>query len=212
MNLNKKRKAALACVLSGALLLTGTPYYSSILAEHAYAEAETPTVTSMQPTQGPVVEANETGGSGFTFPVFNGDKSIKYEQVAADIRLFAKTDKDADWVSIDNNADSGWIYDQNFGHFWDGPGGFWFHVKKETYVRLQSASDPSVYLDYTITADKVAPRPDPAESEKLVFGTDENPEIEGWDLVWIPEPGDGEMLNLNTIPILRRIRMYLTEN
>ena len=197
MNMNKKRKAAFACVLSGALLLAGTPCYSSFVTEHAYAEAETLTVTSMQPTQGPVVEANETGGSGFTFPVFNGDESIKYEQVAADIRLFAKTEKDAEWVSIDNNADSGWIYDQNFGHFWDGPGGFWFHVKKETYVRLQSASDPSVYLDYTITADKVAPRPDPSKSEKLVFGTEENPEIDGWNLVWNDEFSGNEIEGRN---------------
>ncbi|MBP0978775.1 MAG: hypothetical protein J6P89_11480, partial [Oscillospiraceae bacterium] len=146
MNIFRNRKAVFACILSGALLLAGTQYYSSYAADFVYAEAETLTVKSMTPTQGPVVEANETGGSGFTFPVFNGDESVKYEQVAGDIRLFAKTEKQNDWVSIDNNADSGWIYDQNFGHFWDGPGGFWFHVKEKTFIRLQSASDPSVYL------------------------------------------------------------------
>ena len=67
MNIFKNRKAVSACILSGALLLAGTQYYSSFVTDHAYAEAETLTVKSMTPTPGPVVEANETGGSGPRF-------------------------------------------------------------------------------------------------------------------------------------------------
>ncbi len=55
-----------------------------------------------------LVSAAITGGSGFTFPVFNGDESVKFEKAADDIRLFIRTDEKSEWVSIDNNADSGW--------------------------------------------------------------------------------------------------------
>lgn len=112
--------------------------------------AVTVTVTSMTATQGPEINAGITGGSGFTFPVFNGDESVKFDDVADDLKLFVKDSKTGEWVGIDGNADSGWIYDQNFGHFREGGGGFWFHVKETTYVRLQSAANPSVHLDYTI--------------------------------------------------------------
>ncbi len=108
------------------------------------------TITSMTATQGPVLNAGVTGGCGFTYPTFNGDASITYEQVADDLKAYVKTASDSAWIDIDNNAASGWIYDQNFGQFWDGPGGYWFNVTETTYVRLQSKANPGVYLDYTI--------------------------------------------------------------
>lgn len=109
-------------------------------------------ITSM--TSGEVtLSADRTGGSGFVYPTFNNDVSVKYEQVAEDLKVSVKTGN-SDWVDIDNNASSGWIYDSNWGQFWDGPGGYWFHVTETTYVRLSSKSDSSVFIDYTITYEK----------------------------------------------------------
>lgn len=107
-------------------------------------------ITSMTATQGPQITAGITGGSGFTYPTFNGDPGITYAQVADDLKVFVWSDDEEEWVDIDNNAASGWIYDQNFGQFWDGGGGFWFTVERTTRVRLASESSPNVVLDYTI--------------------------------------------------------------
>lgn len=119
-----------------------------------YTQLSSEAITSMTATQGPQLTAGVTGSCGFTYPTFNGDTSIKYEQVAKDLKVYVRTEDDTNWIDIDNNAASGWIYDKNFGQFWDGPGGYWFNVEKTTYVRLASLSSPGVYLDYTITYNK----------------------------------------------------------
>lgn len=107
-------------------------------------------ITSMKATQGPNITAGVTGGAGFTYPTFNNDSAIKYEQVAKDLKLYIWSDATSQWVDIDNNAASGWIYDKNFGQFTDGGGGYWFTVSKTTKVRLASKSSSDVYLDYVI--------------------------------------------------------------
>lgn len=107
------------------------------------------TITSMAPTQGPVLAADPTGGAGFTYPVFNGNASISYAAVAEDLRLFVKPVNSSQWTSIDNNAASGWIYDSNFGQFTDGGGGYWFIVSESINVKLESASS-GASLIYTI--------------------------------------------------------------
>ncbi|MCQ2417598.1 MAG: family 16 glycosylhydrolase [Oscillospiraceae bacterium] len=117
-----------------------------------FTKLDAAVIQSMTPTQGPVLTAGATGGSGFTYPVFNGDAAVTYEQVADDLLLFVKA-KDGTWMNLDNNAASGWIYDQNFGQFQDGPGGYWFTVSETTYIRLQSKSNPDAFCDYTILFD-----------------------------------------------------------
>ena len=107
-------------------------------------------ITSMKATQGPNITAGVTGGAGFTYPTFNNDSAIKYEQVAKDLKLYIWSDATSQWVDVDNNAASGWIYDKNFGQFTDGGGGYWFTVSKTTKVRLASKSSADVYLDYVI--------------------------------------------------------------
>lgn len=116
-----------------------------------FTNLTTTTITSLTATQGPELTAGATGGAGFTYPVFNGDTSIKYAQVASDLNVFVQSYETGEWVNIDNNAASGWIYDQNFGQFTDGSGGYWFTVNQTTKVRLASKSSPNVFLDYTIT-------------------------------------------------------------
>ncbi|TYA12291.1 glycoside hydrolase family 16 protein [Paenibacillus faecis] len=108
------------------------------------------TITAMTPTQGPEITAGTTGGAGFTYPVFNHDPGIPYAAVADDLRLYVKPVNSSAWIDIDNNAASGWIYDQNFGQFTDGGGGYWFNVKESINVKLASKTS-SANVIYTIT-------------------------------------------------------------
>ncbi len=108
------------------------------------------TITSMAPTQGPNITAGVTGGAGFTYPIFNGDAAVTYAAVAEDLKVYVKPVADTTWIDIDNNAASGWIYDQNFGQFTDGGGGYWFTVDESINVKLESKTS-HVALIYTIT-------------------------------------------------------------
>lgn len=107
------------------------------------------TITAMTPTQGPVITAGTTGGAGFTYPVFNNDPAIPYAAVADDLKVYVKPVGSSTWIDIDNNAASGWIYDQNFGQFTDGGGGYWFNVTESINVKLESKTS-LVNVIYTI--------------------------------------------------------------
>lgn len=108
------------------------------------------TITAMTPTQGPQITAGFTGGAGFTYPIFNNDPAIPYEAVADDLKVYVKPVNSSEWIDIDNNAASGWIYDQNFGQFTDGGGGYWFNVTESINVKLESKTS-SANIVYTIT-------------------------------------------------------------
>ncbi|WP_081668204.1 beta-1,3-glucanase family protein [Butyrivibrio sp. MC2013] len=105
-----------------------------------FTNINTTTISSMAATQGPELTAGPTGSVGFTWPVFNGDSAIPYDAVADDLKVYVKSVSSSDWVGIDNNAASGWIYDQNWGHFTDGPGGLWFTLTESINVKLESVS------------------------------------------------------------------------
>lgn len=108
------------------------------------------TITAMNATQGPQITASFTGGAGFTYPTFNNNPTVTYEAVADDLKVYVKPVNSSTWIDIDNNAASGWIYDQNFGQFTDGGGGYWFNVTESINVKLQSKTS-SANLVYTIT-------------------------------------------------------------
>ena len=108
------------------------------------------TITAMTPTQGPQITAGFTGGAGFTYPIFNNDPAITYEAVADDLKVYVKPVNSSEWIDIDNNAASGLIYDQNFGQFTDGGGGYWFNVTESINVKLESKTS-SANIVYTIT-------------------------------------------------------------
>ncbi|MEF2966568.1 glycoside hydrolase family 16 protein [Paenibacillus sp. M1] len=108
------------------------------------------TITAMTPTQGPEITAGITGGAGFTYPVFNNDPAIPFAAVADDLKVYVKPVNGSQWIDIDNNAASGWIYDQNFGHFTEGGGGYWFNVTESIHVKLESKTS-LVNVVYTIT-------------------------------------------------------------
>ncbi|WP_051503769.1 carbohydrate binding domain-containing protein, partial [Alkalibacterium sp. AK22] len=110
------------------------------------ATSSSQTIHSMQATSPTTITAGMDGSIGFTFPNFNNGAS--FESVADDVDLLVE--QNGEWISIDNNASSGWVYDSNFGNFWDGPGGYWFNPVQETMnLRVASKSNPSVYVEYT---------------------------------------------------------------
>ncbi|WP_233254374.1 peptidoglycan-binding protein [Salipaludibacillus keqinensis] len=110
--------------------------------------ADTQVITSMAPAGPTSFDVSPSGGTGFEFPRFNNGATFR--DVQDDVALFVN--QDDEWVSIDNNADSGWIYDNNFGNWWEGPGGYWFDpVEETTQVRVASKTNPDVFVDYTLT-------------------------------------------------------------
>jgi len=108
------------------------------------------TITSMTATQGPNLTAGVTGSIGFTYPTFNGNTAIPYAAVSDDLKVYVKATESSEWIDINNNAASGWIYDKNFGQFTDGGGGYWFTVDKSINVKLESKSSMATLI-YTIT-------------------------------------------------------------
>ncbi len=148
MGLSSKKalKKGMACVLTGVMVLGSA---SAVPMQGGMVQAAGITVYSMTATQGPVLTADSTGGVGFTYPVFNGNSSIAYSAVADDLSLYVKGVNSSNWVCIDGNAGSGWVYNQNYGQFWDGPGGYWFTLTESINVKLQSKST-GVSLVYTL--------------------------------------------------------------
>lgn len=111
------------------------------------------TITAMAPTQGPQITAGFTGSAGFTYPTFNNDPAVTYEAVAEDLKVYVKPVSSSTWIDIDNNAASGWIYDNNFGQFTEGGGGYWFTVTESINVKLESKTSTANVV-YTLTFNK----------------------------------------------------------
>ncbi|WP_339170569.1 family 16 glycosylhydrolase [Paenibacillus sp. FSL H7-0943] len=111
------------------------------------------TITAMAPTQGPQITAGFTGSAGFTYPTFNNDPAVTYEAVAEDLKVYVRPVSSSTWIDIDNNAASGWIYDNNFGQFTEGGGGYWFTVTESINVKLESKTSTANVV-YTLTFNK----------------------------------------------------------
>ena len=126
-----------------------------------FTKVERQNISTMDYTDGPELVSGPTGTVGFTYPTFNGNPNVIYAAVADDLRFYVKPVNSSDWVSIDNNAASGWIYDQNFGQFTDGPGGLWFTLTESINVKLESAST-GASLVYNLKFEKV-----PRHSNKI---------------------------------------------
>jgi len=54
-------------------------------------------ITSITATQGPVVNADGTGGSGFTYPTFNGG-AANIDQVREDLNVLVRYNSSQAWV------------------------------------------------------------------------------------------------------------------
>ena len=130
-------------------------------------------------SEAPVKEINAFHNAGINFNnmVFNGG-SAKYLQVADDIALYVKrkapftdyegnivNEDDKDWVSIDSNPESGFIYGQEFNHYWNDGGGFYFNIAMNFTFKMQSKSNPNVSVEFEFTYDT----PDPNDKVNLTL-------------------------------------------
>ncbi len=100
------------------------------------------------------ITANATGGSATHWGqwTFNGDKNIKYKQVEDDIKILVDNNDGKGFVNFLGNASSGFLWDQNFGYYSDGDGGYWFtNISWSFTLRFQSKSNASVYQDVKVT-------------------------------------------------------------
>lgn len=116
----------------------------------AKVEAAT-TVTSMayfSPADGPVISKSGVGQAsyGFVMPIFNGG-AASWNDVSADVGVKVKVG--GNWVDIDSV--SGFVYNQNWGHWSDGgANGYWFTLSATTEIQLYSKANSGVTLNYTL--------------------------------------------------------------
>lgn len=109
------------------------------------------TVTSMayfSAADGPVISQSGVGEAsyGFVMPIFNGG-SATWSDVSADVGVKVKVG--GSWVDIDSV--SGYVYNQNWGHWSDGgANGYWFILSATTEIQLYSKANSGVALNYTL--------------------------------------------------------------
>ncbi len=108
-------------------------------------------LTSIASTE-PNKTASPTGDTGIdkSLFIFNGDANIKYDQVGDHIEILVKRKTESEFVPLLDNAASGWIWDNNFGVYTDGNGGWWFKEPCDYTVRFQHKDNASVYADVNI--------------------------------------------------------------
>lgn len=100
------------------------------------------------------ITADATGTSATHWGqwTFNGDKNIKYEQVEDDITILVDNNDGKGFVRLLSNASSGFLWDQNFGYYADGDGGYWFkNINWSFTLRFQKKTDSSIYQDVKVT-------------------------------------------------------------
>lgn len=103
-------------------------------------------IISMEPTEGPIINVGAEGNAGFTFPMFNNGDA-RFDDIKDDLQVMVKENEE--YIDIDSTDE--WIYNTNWGHFWDGPGGYWFNPVKETVnVKLVSKTNPNIFIEYTL--------------------------------------------------------------
>jgi beta-glucanase (GH16 family) len=108
-------------------------------------------ITSMS-RNGPETISTENGQTGIPAPTFNGGAAT-FAQVTEsdDFRVQVRANgATGDWVTLNHNASSGFVWDQTWGYYPNDGGGVWIHITRTTHVRLTSAANPGVYLDYVL--------------------------------------------------------------
>jgi beta-glucanase (GH16 family) len=109
------------------------------------------TVSSMayfSSADGPVITKSGVGQAsyGFVMPIFNGGAAT-WNDVSADVGVKVKVG--GNWVDIDSV--SGFVYNQNWGHWSDGgANGYWFTLSQTTEIQLHSKANSGVTLGYTL--------------------------------------------------------------
>lgn len=114
-------------------------------------KADLSAVTGLIPVAESTISANRTGSGFIAFPnaVANGGN---YPTSADNLVAYVKSvsEPDSAYVNIDNNAESGWIYNTNFGI---EQYGYWFKVDEmgSINVKLALKDHENISTVYTIT-------------------------------------------------------------
>lgn len=110
-------------------------------------------LTSISTTESNITaDATGTSATHWGAWTFNGDKSIKYQQIEDDITILVDNHDGKGFVPFLSNADSGFLWDQNFGYYTDGDGGYWFkNINWSFTLRFQKKTDNSIYQDVKVT-------------------------------------------------------------
>ena len=107
-------------------------------------------VTGLAAVGSTTISGNRTGSGFISFP--NAVAGGNYPTGADDLVAYVKSvgAPDSEYVNIDNNAASGWIYDTNFGV---EQYGYWFKVEESGAINVKLAlkDRPEIALVYEIT-------------------------------------------------------------
>lgn len=148
MKMKAKHKQILSLALSAALVFTALSPATYV---HASTDAVTIKSLEYSNSEGGTINLDAGDGTGITFPTFNGGDNV-FVDVSGD--LYVTVDVDGTWVDIDKT--STFTYNSNWGHFWDGPGGFWFNPVNESFTfRLSSRTDDNIELIYNFVVAEV---------------------------------------------------------
>lgn len=100
------------------------------------------------------ITADSTGGSAthWNLWTFNNNPNVTYDQIKDDLEILVDNHDGKGFVQFLANADSGFIWDQNFGIYTDGFGGYWFlNIDWSFTLRFQKKGNSSIYTDVNVT-------------------------------------------------------------
>lgn len=84
--------------------------------------------------------------------VFNGNADTLYVQVENDLEFLVDNHDGKGFVPLFSNADSGFIWDQNFGMWYEDKRGLWFTNQSKSFtVRAKKKSADTPYVDINFT-------------------------------------------------------------
>ena len=114
-------------------------------------KADSNSITALAPNGDTTISANRTGSGFISFPYAVSGGS-NYNTDASSLVVYVKgvNEDDSHYVNIDNNAESGWIYDKNFGI---EQYGYWFKIdeKGSINVKVVLKGNENINTVYTIS-------------------------------------------------------------
>ncbi|GIP19287.1 hypothetical protein J40TS1_49290 [Paenibacillus montaniterrae] len=143
----EKRIKQLLSMLLAAIMVASVGFLPTSKAQAAESGTTITSMTYFSVADGPVISKSGVGQAsyGFVMPIFNGGAAT-WSDVSADLGVKVKVN--GSWVDIDSV--SGYVYNQNWGHWSDGGmNGYWFTLSATTEIQLYSKAN-GVTLDYTL--------------------------------------------------------------
>lgn len=143
----EKRIKQLLSMLLAAIMVASVGFLPTSKAQAAESGTTITSMTYFSAADGPVISKSGVGQAsyGFVMPIFNGGAAT-WNDVSADLGVKVKVN--GSWVDIDSV--SGYVYNQNWGHWSDGgANGYWFTLSATTEIQLYSKAN-GVTLDYTL--------------------------------------------------------------